>query len=111
MEKYEELESGVSFAQPGSKVFRSGDCVIITSPPHGHLGWHMSISCAKRDPTWEEIRDAWYNLVPNAQKRNGAMFFPPINEYVNLHNHCFHVHEVPLNLKDCISLYAPQYLN
>lgn len=73
---------------------------MMVSPPTGKCGWHISISCANRNPTWEEIRDAWYTLVPESDRRNGAMFFPPKDEYVNLHQHCFHVHEVPINLKE-----------
>ena len=40
-------------------------------------------------------------IVPDAENRNGAMFFPPKSEYVNLQKYCFHVHEVPLDTKTC----------
>lgn len=80
--------------QDGTKMYQRGGCKVLVSPPFGNLGWHMSISTSYRDPTWKEIRDAWYDLIPDADKKHGAMFFPPKDEYVNLHNHCFHVHEV-----------------
>jgi hypothetical protein len=59
----------------------------------------MSISTSYRNPIWEEIRDAWYDLVPDSGKKNAAMFFPPLNEYINVAKHCFHVHEVPIDIK------------
>jgi len=85
-----------SFLQPGTEVFYKDDLVIVVSPPAADsgLGWHMSISTRKRDPQWQEIRDAWYSLIPGADKRNGAMFFPPKDEYINVHPYCFHIHEV-----------------
>lgn len=100
--KYREEDSSGIFPgiQPGTKVYTRGFCSIMVSPPFKDSGWHMSISCAKRNPTWEEIRDAWYDLIPDADKRNGAMFFPPKGEYVNVHSYCFHIHEVPLDLKN-----------
>lgn len=97
--KYDKLDLGIEGLQPGTKTYKRGACNIVVSPPYGQLGWHLSISTTYRDPTWEEIRDAWYDLVPDAEKRNAAMFFPPKAEYVNLHKRCFHVHEVALNCK------------
>jgi hypothetical protein len=51
---------------------------------------HLSISCSDRDPTWEEVASARYALLPKA--RDCVMVLPPEWEYVNLHEHCFHVH-------------------
>ncbi len=103
-DKYTEMECVIdtSFLQKGTKFYKRGVCKILISPPFGKLGWHMSISCADRDPLWDEIRDAWYDLVPNAGERNGAMFFPPEEEYVNLDKRCFPIHEVSLDLKMCV---------
>lgn len=56
--------------------------------------WHMSISCPNRSPTWEEIKMAWYDLVPEAEERTGAILLPKNTEYVNLHETCFHVYEL-----------------
>ena len=100
IDHYKEVYADTSYLQPGSKEYKRGACIIILSPPQGQYGWHMSISTTYRDPTWKEIRDAWYDLVPDAEIKNGAMFFPPKQEYVNVHKYCFHVHEVPLNAKD-----------
>ncbi len=98
-DKYKEMQYGVDFVQPGTKMYKLGGCRILISPPFAKAGWHMSISTCYRDPTWQEIRDAWYDLVPDAENRNAAMFFPPQEEYVNLQKYCFHVHEVSLDLK------------
>ena len=58
----------------------------------GPLKWHMSISCEHRDPTWEEIRDARYALVPNSVHM--AQILPPKEDYVDVHPHTFHLWEV-----------------
>ncbi len=98
--EYKEVTHPLSnFLQPGTKCYIKGSISIVISPPHHQMGWHMSISIEDRDPTWAEIRDAWYFLIPLAEKRNAAMFFPPKDEYVNMHPYCFHVHEVPLDCK------------
>jgi hypothetical protein len=51
---------------------------------------HFSISCPERDPTWEEIAAARYALLPKL--KDCAMVLPPEDQYVNVHEHCFHVH-------------------
>lgn len=68
-------------------------------------GWHLSISHRRsvvdpftgrpvpgRIPTWEEIRDARYDLVPDDVTM--AMLLPPSSEYVNVHVTTMHLHEV-----------------
>ena len=97
--KYQEIQLEAVGIQPATKCYKRGVCRIMISPPHGTLGWHMSISSGAREPTWGEIRDAWYDLIPDSDNKNGAMFFPPKDEYINIHNFCFHVHEVHKDLK------------
>jgi len=97
---YKEISINSFGLQTGSKAYKKGVCQIIVSPPSGNYGWHMSISCPFRDPIWQEIRDAWYNLIPDAKNMNGAMFFPPTYEYVNIHKYCFHIHEVSKEFKE-----------
>ena len=97
--KYKEVQCDLGFLQPGTKKYKRGVLTILISPPFAKSGWHMSISTGYRDPIWEEIRDAWYDLVPDADERNAAMFFPPKDEYVNLQKYCFHLHEFPLDIK------------
>lgn len=50
---------------------------------------HLSISCPDRDPTWEEVAAARYALMPKA--KDCVMILPPEDDYVNVHEHCFHV--------------------
>lgn len=80
--------------QPGTKVYEWGECNVLLSPPFEKNGWHMSISHPKRYPTWDEIRDSWYALVPNSNNRVGAMLLPKKEDYINVCENCFHVHEI-----------------
>lgn len=77
------------------KAFENGECrIVVMREVHDNneLRWHMSISCARRYPTWDEIRDARYELLPD--EITMAMLLPPKAEYVNLHQNCFHLHEI-----------------
>ena len=65
---------------------------VITAWHEGQ-GWHLSISHPSRYPVWDEIRDARYELLPDACTM--AMLLPPRGEYVALHPNCFHLHEIP----------------
>ena len=56
-------------------------------------GWHLSISTPYRNPTWEEIKQARYDLCP--RDITMAMILPPTDQYVNVHNFCFHLHQIP----------------
>lgn len=58
------------------------------------LRWHISIAHKERYPTWDEIAEARYLLAPD--EITMVMLLPPKGEYVNKHNHCFHLHEVDL---------------
>lgn len=54
---------------------------------------HLSVSHPRRYPTWDEIRDVRYALLPN--EKTFAILFPPPEEYVNFHKNCFHLYEWP----------------
>lgn len=73
------------------KLYTLGDCKIILSEEP--QGLHLSISHADRYPTWDEIHQARYELLP--KEKTFAMILPPKKEYVNVHNNCFHLHEIP----------------
>jgi hypothetical protein len=76
---------------PGLRWYTWGDCkVLVGLEP---AGWHMSISHPTRNPTWEEIKQARYDHCPHDVTM--AMILPPTDEYVNLHNFCFHLHQIP----------------
>jgi hypothetical protein len=63
--------------------------------------WHMSISHRTNEhppkpgryPTWDEIKDARYRLMP--QDIYVAQILPPPGEFVNLHGTTFHLWEIP----------------
>ena len=78
-----------------NKAYQMGECAIwVTREVYGNneLRWHLSISCKRRYPTWEEMRDARYDLLPD--NLTMAMLLPPKREYVNVHPNCFHWHEI-----------------
>lgn len=80
VEKLDEVDLG---ALTGVR-YRVGECTVIQTDP-----FHLSISAPDRDPTWQEIAAARYALLPKS--RDCAMVLPPDDEYVNVHEHCFHV--------------------
>jgi len=97
-----------SRVQPGTRLFycavEDGQLRVLVSPPFGGAGWHLSISHVTpfvgpsgkpfpgRYPTWDEIRDARYDLMPD--KITAAMLLPPKAEYVNIHPTTFHLHQI-----------------
>jgi len=76
--------------EPGARAYRFGECAVIVGVSED--GYHMSISHPSRYPTWDEIRDARYALLPDDVTM--AMLLPPKSEYVNVHERCFHLWEV-----------------
>lgn len=94
--------------QPETKLYwqnvEDGQLRVMVSPPFSGQGWHLSIShaiavigpsgspIAGRYPSWDEIRDARYDLLPD--EITVGILLPPKAEYVNLHPTTFHLHEV-----------------
>ena len=83
---------------PHLRAYAYGECrVLVGVEPNTERGivrnrWHASISHPSRYPTWDEIKAARYELIPH--NLTVAMILPPPSEYVNLHNNCFHLHEI-----------------
>jgi hypothetical protein len=77
--------------EPGSRTYMMGACRIIVSQQRA--GWHLSISRAKRLPSWEDVRDARYALIPDEALM--ALLLPPRDEYVNVHEFCLQLYEIP----------------
>lgn len=84
-------------------LYQRGPCRIILSGPYerSQIGWHFSISCADRNPTWEEQRDARYDLIPDGVYM--VQILPPKAEYVNVHKFTFHWHEAGPKFFDPVS--------
>ena len=77
---------------PNCRAYAWGDVrVIVGQEPR--VGWHLSISTPYRNPTWEEIRAARYSFIPDDV--TAAMVLPPRAEYVNIHEFCFHLYQIP----------------
>jgi hypothetical protein len=74
-------------------IYQFGECRVILSGPKEResIGWHFSISCTDRNPTWEEQKRARYELCPDEIYM--VQIMPPKAQYVALHEFCFHWHE------------------
>lgn len=68
-------------------------------------GWHMSLSFRNhrgensRYPSWDEIADARYTLLP--ADLDFVMHLPPADRYVAVHATCFHLHELRAQCSTC----------
>lgn len=77
--------------EPNARRFRMGGCIVIVGSTPA-AGYYLSISCAHRYPTWDEVAHARYALIPDHVTM--AMILPPSGEYVNVHPHCLHLWQV-----------------
>jgi hypothetical protein len=72
--------------------------------------WHLSVSHRTdehppkpgRYPAWDEVAEARHRFIPDDVTM--AMLLPPETEYVNVHETCFHLWQVP---GDAIPATAP----
>lgn len=64
----------------------------IWLPPNEKMLWHLSMAHHERYPTWDEIADVRYSLVPDNVTM--AMLLPPMNDYVNDHPYCLHLWQI-----------------
>ena len=67
------------------KAYRLGECTVIITREFGQ--WHLSINHAGREPTWAEISQARYRLLPDDITM--VMLLPPRREYVNINKNVF----------------------
>ena len=87
--------------EPGTRAYTMGGCRVLVSKQR--VGWHLSVSHPRRLPTWEEMRDARYALIPDEAVM--ALLMPPRDEYVNVHEFCLQAYEIPadyLNEQDTL---------
>ena len=78
-------------------VYRApnGINIIVTldnTPNYGPL-LHASMSHRRRDPYWEEIKAMRETFFP--ADLDVMMVLPREADYVNVHEHCFHLWETP----------------
>ena len=82
----------------GVHLYVMGECrIIVAREPAAKDGsrlWHLSVSCADRHPTWDEIKTARYVLLP--QDLCFGVLLPPAEFYVNVpeQDHVFHLFEI-----------------
>lgn len=76
--------------EPDLRRFRFGDCDCLVGS--SFLGWHLSVSCRERYPTWDELAHAREHLLP--MDATFALIFPPPAEYVNRDPNRFHLWQV-----------------
>lgn len=70
------------------------DSKDIDCPPMGEGSYrHISLSRPNKYPEWDEMRDFIYACGLFDDKRDVCMFIPPKNQYVNVHNNCFHFYQ------------------
>jgi hypothetical protein len=72
------------------RAYLLGECSILVTKEYGR--WHFSIAHPRRYPTWDEVAEARYRLLPAGL--HAAMILPPKGEYINMHEFCFQVIEV-----------------
>ncbi len=89
----------LSLLEPGAKYYRMGHCSVILgiipeSANTDYPGYHISVSHQKRYPTWDEIAHARYSLIPDDVTM--VMVLPPSEDYVNLNEHTFQLHQIKL---------------
>lgn len=72
------------------RTYRLGECTVIVTREYGR--WHLSIAHESRYPTWDEIAEARYRILPGDLVM--GLLLPPKAEYVNIHRNCFQIVEV-----------------
>jgi hypothetical protein len=86
----------VSTVQGTNAYLTQANCTILAGQEpagrNGELRWHLSIAHPKRYPSWKEIMEARYDLLP--PEVTIAMILPPPEEYINVHKNCFHLWEI-----------------
>lgn len=53
--------------------------------------WHLSAS-ANHTLGYYELKEIRYNFLPN--RISAAQIFPPREEFINVHENCFHLYEI-----------------
>lgn len=64
-------------------------CLVIVSRDADL--WHLSISRRDRLPSYEELKSARYQFLPDVDY--AIQVFPPKENFVNVHGFCLHLWE------------------
>jgi hypothetical protein len=96
--QWEHVSSPVPLCETWQRDVKDGHLtVIVGREPEG---WHLSISHRTnsspprpgRNPKWGEIKEARYRFTPADVTM--AMILPPMDEYVNVMETCFHLWQI-----------------
>lgn len=85
-------DEGDKFGEYKTGTFLFGDCIVMVAKENDL--YHLSIS-ANHPLGYQQIKLARYKFIPNA--RIMAQIFPSREEFVNLHENCYHMFEIPRN--------------
>lgn len=81
---------------PGCKAYVShpdGKLRALVSRDGPERVWHVSVTHADRLPSWDEMASARDKFTPD--RVTMAFILPPRAEYVNLHERCLHLFQIP----------------
>jgi len=73
------------------RAYMLGECSVLVTKEDD--AWHLSIAHPGRYPRWDEISEARYRLLP--EDKVIAMILPPRKAYINIHENCFQMFEIP----------------
>lgn len=73
-----------------SDIYKINGCQVFVGVEAGK--WHLSISHPLRYPKYDEIKYCRHHLMP--KDKTIAMLFPPEEEFINVHQKCFHLWEI-----------------
>ena len=73
-------------------LFRWKGKTIFVNLENG--GWHLSASC-NHVIGYYELKEIRYNFLPNSIY--AAQIFPPREEFVNIHENCYHLYQIPVD--------------
>ncbi len=79
----------VKSAMPGTRCYTLGRCSVMAGIEMGR--WHMSIAHPDRLPSWDELKEAWTQVVPG--DRYFVLPLPPPRYWLNVHHFCLHLWE------------------
>jgi hypothetical protein len=85
------LGPGVEALMADQMAWMLGSCSVIVTRDYG-VEWHLSIAHPVRYPSWDEVAEARYRILPPWITM--VMVLPPVKDYVNVHENCFHLHQV-----------------
>lgn len=79
-------------ADADQRAYMLGECTVLLTRDWGAM-FHLSIAHHLRYPTWDEIAEARYRLLPDGITM--VLALPPYGEYINIHKNCFQLHQIP----------------